>query len=119
MEELISMTQKELTSLEMIQKLEDKKLTQAKAAKYLCLSTRQIKRLCKRYRDNWQKGIISRKRGAIGNHRLSDNLKNHAIELIWSKYPDFEPTLAKEKLLEIDSINLSYKIALCIKFHFF
>ncbi len=107
MEELISMTQKELTRLEIIQKLEDKRLTQTKAAKYLSLSIRQIKRLCKRYRDNGQKGLISKKRGAIGNHRLPNSLKNQAIELIWSKYPDFGPTLAKEKLLEIDSINLS------------
>jgi len=106
-EVLISMTNKELTRLEIIQKVQDKRLKQAKAAECLNLSLRQIKRLCKRYKKDGTIGLISKKRGGKGNHRLPDELKQKAIELIWAKYPDFGPTLAQEKLLELDHLKLS------------
>jgi hypothetical protein len=46
-------------------------------------------------------GLISKKRGAIGNHRLPEGLKEVSISLTEEKYPDFGPTLAQEKLIEI------------------
>lgn len=107
MEELISMTQQELTRLEIIQRVEDKRLKQYEAAEHLNLSLRQIKRLCKRYQLEGPKGLISKKRQTIGNHRLPAKLKQKAVDLIWAKYPDFGPTLACEKLLEIDNLRLS------------
>ena len=106
-EALISMTHKELTRLEIIQKVKDKRLTQFTASEHLGLSLRQIKQLCCRFQKEGPKGLISRKRQAIGNHRLPPELKQKVVELIWSKYPDFGPTLAQEKLLELDHIHLS------------
>ena len=106
-EQLISMTSKELTRLEIIQKVKNKALKQSQAAEYLDLSLVQVKRLCKRYQEEGPKGLISKKRGSKGNHRLPDRLKQKAIELIWAKYPDFGPTLAQEKLLELDRLKLS------------
>jgi hypothetical protein len=106
-EGLISMTNKEFIRLEIIQKVNSKRLTQLQATAYLSLSAKQIGRLCRRYQEEGPKGLISRKRGAKGNHNLSDELKQNAIKLIWAKYQDFGPTLAQEKLLELDHINLS------------
>jgi transposase len=107
MEGLISMTNKELIKLEVIQKVRSKKLTQRQASEHLGLTTRQIKRLCKRYQTEGPKGLISQKRGSKGNHKLPEDLKQKAVQIIWSKYQDFGPTLAREKLLELDHINLS------------
>jgi transposase len=76
MEGLISMTSKELIRLEIIQKVKSKRLTQRQASEFLDLNIRQIKRLCKRYQTEGPKGLISQKRGANGNHRLPDDLKN-------------------------------------------
>lgn len=98
MKGLISMSNKEYIRLEIIQKVKTKNIAQIQAGKHLGLSTRQIKRLCKRYQLEGPKGLTSRKRGAIGNHRLPDKLKQKALQLIWSKYRDFGPTLAQEKL---------------------
>lgn len=106
-EGLISMTNKELIRLEIIQKVNSKRQTQMQAAAYLSLSAKQIGRLCRRYQEEGPKGLISRKRGAKGNHNLPDELKQKAIKLIWAKYRDFGPTLAQEKLLELDHLKLS------------
>lgn len=106
-EELISMTSKELTRLEIIQKVKDKRLKQHQAVEYLNLSLVQVKRLCKQYKKEGAKGLISKKRGSKGNHRLPEELKQKALDIIWAKYPDFGPTLAQEKLLELDQLKLS------------
>jgi transposase len=105
--ELISMTSKELTRLEIIQKVKEKRLKQYQAAEYLNLSLVQVKRLCKQYKKEGAKGLVSKKRGSRGNHRLPDELKQKALDLIWDKYPDFGPTLAQEKLIELDRLKLS------------
>jgi Homeodomain-like domain len=105
--ELISMTSKELTRLEIIQKVKEKRLKQYQAAEYLNLSLVQVKRLYKQYKKEGAKGLVSKKRGSRGNHRLPDELKQKALDLIWDKYPDFGPTLAQEKLLELDHLKLS------------
>jgi hypothetical protein len=105
--EMLNMSQKELTRLEVIQKIDNKIVTQSKAAELLNLSLRQIKRLVKAYKTMGAKGLISKKRGMIGNHRLPEEIKRKAIEIIAAKYPDFGSTLAREKLLELDGIKLS------------
>ena len=51
MSELLQMSKKELTRLEVIQRLEQKTLKQREAAQMLGLSVRQIKRLWRVYRQ--------------------------------------------------------------------
>ncbi len=75
-------------------KVIEKRLKQTEAADILNVSVRQIKRLVKQYRTFSAVGLVSKKRGAIGNHRLPEGLKELAINLIEEKYPDFSPTLA-------------------------
>lgn len=106
-EEIISMTNKELNKLEIIRKVLDKRISQVQASDILSVTTRQIRRICKRYQKEGPKGLIFRKRGAVGNHKLPYEIKQRALQLIWSKYQDFGPTLAQEKLFELDHIQLS------------
>ena len=54
--DLVTMSMKELTRLEIIQRVDSRILKQGKAAKLLGLSTRQIRRLIKEYRKNGASG---------------------------------------------------------------
>lgn len=103
----IIMSKQEISRLEVIARLRDKSLKQSEAAAILGLSTRQIKRLWSLYLLDGAKGLISKKRGARSNHQLSEVLKKEALSLILSKYADFGPTLAHEKLIEVEGLKLS------------
>ena len=70
MDELLTMSKKELTRLEVMQRLEDKRLIQKEAAQILGLSTRQVKRLWRAYRKDGAKGLVSKRRGKASNNRL-------------------------------------------------
>jgi len=107
MDELLQMSTKELTRLEGMQRLKDKRLRQKEAANLLGLSVRQIKRLWQKYRKQAAKGLISARRGKASNNRLDTGVVQQALDLIKKKYSDFGPTLAHEKLLEVDHIRLS------------
>lgn len=52
-------------------------------------------------------GLISKKRGKPGNHRLPKYTIDYAVSLIKQHYPDFGPTLATEKLAEIHGVTIS------------
>jgi transposase len=81
----------ELKRLAIVTKVIEKRLNQAEAADILCVSVRQVKQLVKQFRAHKEMGLISKKRGAIGNHRLPEGLKQIAIGLIEEKYPNFRP----------------------------
>ena len=107
MGDVVTMSKKELTRAEVLHRLVDKRLKQADAARLLNLSLRHIKRLLRAYRKLGAAGLISKRRGKPGNHQLSDKTKNQAIKLILSRYSDFGPTLAHEKLVELHQLKLS------------
>ena len=64
------MSNKEITRLEVMQRLKDKRLTQKEAARMLGFSVRQIKRLYRAYKAQGAKGLISARRGKASNNRL-------------------------------------------------
>ena len=105
-EPLLRMSQPELTRLEVIQRVKRKTLKQHQAAELLSLSVRQVKRLCKAYQANGAAGLISKRRGQPSNNRLPEKTINKATQLLRSRYPDFGPTLAAEKLA-IEGVSLS------------
>lgn len=107
MDELLTMSNHELTRLEIMQRLKEKRLTQKKAAQMLGVSTRQVKRLWRAYRKRGAKGLISAKRGKLSNHHLDAGVVQQALDLIKEKYADFGPTLAHEKLTEVHRLELS------------
>jgi hypothetical protein len=101
------MSTKELSRLEVMQRLKDKRLIQKEAATLLGLSIRQIKRLWQKYQKEDAKGLISKRRGTASNNRIDAGVSQKALDLIKKKYADFGPTLAHEKLLEIHKVQLS------------
>ena len=101
------MCAKELTRLEVMQRLNAKTLTQREAAAMLGLGMRQIKRLVRRYRKHGAAGLVSKKRGRPSNHQLPPELKPKVLDLIRARYADFGPTLAWEKLTEVHHLQVS------------
>ncbi len=101
------MSHQEIDRLKIVQQLEKRQITQKVAASQLQLTVRQVKRLVRRYKDNGAEGLISQHRGKIANNRISDNVKNKALELIRTSYLDFSPTFAHEKLTECHQLSFS------------
>jgi transposase len=101
------MSNKEITRLEAMQRIKDKRLTQKEAARMLDLSVRQIKRLYQAYKAQGARGLVSQRRGKPSNNRLDDDTQQKAIDLIYEHYRDFGPTLAHEKLTEKHQLRIS------------
>jgi len=101
------MSAKELNRLTVMQRLSEKRMCQREAGEILHLSTRQIKRLLRAYRQKGVAGLGSKHRGRTGNNRLSESVKKQALDLLKTKSRGFGPTLAHEKLVEKDKLKLS------------
>ncbi|MHB8135753.1 MAG: ISNCY family transposase [Anaerolineaceae bacterium] len=103
----ITMSTKEISRKEMMDKLIEKRINQKAAAAGLRISVRQVKRLVKRFREEGIAGLISKQRGKPGHNRLPEETKQSVVDLLHSTYLDFGPTLAQEKLLERDGLKVS------------
>jgi len=105
MDKLVSQT--EVKRAQVLDTLKEGEISQLKAARRIGVSTRQARRLAKRYLREGVAGLISKKRGRASNRRLDETLRATAIELIGAQYRDFGPTLACEKLAGSHGIRLS------------
>lgn len=103
----ITMSLPEVKKYDIIKKLISRELNGSQAAGLLNLTTRHIRRLKKRVNKNGIKALIHGNRGKPGNRRLADKERQRIAGLIKQKYPDFGPTLATEKLTELDKIERS------------
>jgi transposase len=107
MDELLSMSKREISRLEVMQRLKDKRLSQKEAAQLLGVSVRQVKRLWRAYRKQGAKGLVSQRRGKPSNYHLDAAVSQQSLDLIKEKYADFGPTLAHEKLREVHKLEIS------------
>jgi transposase len=106
-EKLLAMSAKEISKLEIIQRLTSKQLRQKEAAGMLGISVRQVKRMLRAYRQEGAPGLVSKRRGKESNNRLEEGVKQKVLNLLLDKYRGFGPTLACEKLLEVEKIKIS------------
>ncbi len=104
---LVTMTDKELYRLGIIQRVFDRALLQRDAADILKLSVRQVQRLVRLYRTDGATAFASSRRGRPANNRIDEETRCKALDLIRCHYSDFGPTLATEKLAERHHIYLS------------
>jgi len=105
--DIIKMSQRELKRAHIIHNVLNKKLKQVDASGILDLSDREIRRIVKRVRREGGRGIIHKGRGKESNRMIPKKIKKRIIDLYKQKYNDFGPTLASEKLSEIDKITIS------------
>ena len=92
------MSQKEAQRLSVVERVDSGELSQTQAAVALGISVRQIKRLCRRVREQGPAGLISRKRGVPSNRRIGTEQRERYMALVHQHYPDFGPELACEYL---------------------
>ena len=107
MEDMLLMSKKEIDRFTVIRDVRLKIVSQKEAANLLHLSSRQIRRLLKKYEEEGEQGLISKRRGSVSNHRISEERKSHILSIIQERYHDFGPTLATEKLDELHNIEIS------------
>jgi hypothetical protein len=110
MQELLTMSKKELNRLPVIESVINRRLTQMEAASRLSISDRQIRRLVVIFIKLGPAGLIHRLRGQPSNHHLPQELKDRAVNLVRDKYSDFGPTFAAEKLEENDGIKIDHNL---------
>ena len=106
-EDIIMASQEELKRLHVIRKVQEKVIKQVEAGEILSLSSRQIRRIVKRVKAEGSRGVIHGSRGRSSNRAFGDKVKDRVLELYREKYEGFGLTLAAEKLLERDRIELS------------
>ena len=100
------MSDGELSRLEVVRDLRQRRLTTEAAGRLLGLERRQVFRLLKAYRTEGPTGLISKRRGRRSNRRKPEALRKAALAIIREWYWDFGPTLAAEKLREVHGITL-------------
>jgi hypothetical protein len=106
-EDVIMIGQREVKRLHVIRKVLEKVIKRMEAAKILSLSYRQIQRCVQRVKVEGDRGIVHKSRGRVSNRRLGDRVRERVIKLYQRRYKGFGPTLASEKLLERDGIQVS------------
>lgn len=99
-EDRVMMTGKELRRVHVLRQAMEKTLTQVKAATLLGLTARQVRRLLTRLRLEGEAGLVHRGRGKPSNRRIAEARKAKILRLYTTRYGDFGPTLAAEKLAE-------------------
>jgi transposase len=69
------MSKKELSRLEVVCRVFERRLTQREASKMLGVGLRQMERLCRAYRESGAEGLVSRKRGRPSNRAFPRELR--------------------------------------------
>ena len=103
----LRMSSKERERLKVLAALSEGRLKQGQAARLLGLSTRQVRRILKRYRRQGDSGLVHRSRGRRSNRKRPEKVRRKALACIRRDYRDFGPTLAAEKLQERDGLTVS------------
>lgn len=105
--EQLTMSNREIDKLKVIQNTIDGKFTWPQAADILSLSERQVGRLCARVREEGNSGVIHGLKGQPSNNKLPEATICKAISLVRQHFGDFGPTLANEHLLDDYKIRIS------------
>jgi transposase len=104
---VVDMTAKELDRLGVIQLVLARRLKYVKAGTLLGISARQVARLCDAYQRHGAAGLVSRKRGRVGNRKLPADIEAQVVELARRFYQGSGPTLVRDKLAERHGIKLA------------
>ena len=102
------MSHKELVRKAEVERVLDQRITQKESAKKLGISERQIRRILRRYRQEGDGGVVSRKRGKPSNRKTKAEILKVVREFVNDPIMQgFGPTLMAEKLEIKKGIHLS------------
>lgn len=105
MEHLLLMSLKQLSKLDVIRRVERQELTQVAAAKLLQVTDRTVREYLKRLSLEGPCFLQHGLKGRPSNNHLPYKEVERIERLLRVKYPDFGPTFACEKLVEIHGIT--------------
>jgi Winged helix-turn helix len=105
--DIVKLTQSGLGRAAILQECIAGRLKNSQAAQQLDLSVRQVKRLKHSVQLEGAKGVASKQRGRPSHNQLPEDTLSAARQLLRMHYPDFGPTLAHEKLVEVHHMTLS------------
>ena len=97
---VVSMSDGEFGRFSVLSEVRSGRLRVSDACELLGLKRRQVFRLLARLKVDGASGVVSRRRGQPGNHRLAEAHRLLALSLVREHYSDFGPTLAAEMLAE-------------------
>jgi len=106
-EETITLTKREAEKLRILHQVMERMLTQVGAGEILGITDRQVRTLLRRVRTEGAKGLVHRGRGRVSPRRMPEEMEDRIEKIIRSKYPDFSPLHASEKLGERHRIEVS------------
>jgi hypothetical protein len=106
-EEGLLLGKRDRERLKVLHELGKGHLTQRQAAGQLKLSTRWVRELAERVREQGDKAIVHGLRGRASPQRIGEEIEQQAIEIIGREYADFGPTLASEYLARYHDIRAS------------
>jgi transposase len=99
---LVKMTDNELERVKLLEAYLQKKIKQIEVAEKLGITTRQVRRLKKAYRQNGVTALIHGLRGRTSNHQSNPYLLEEITKLITTKYAGYSPNFVFEMLTQIE-----------------
>jgi hypothetical protein len=103
---VIAMSHAEIDRMSVLRDLAEDRIGVSEAATLMRLGRRQVFRLATAFRQFGPRALVSDRRGKPSNRSYPAALRTEVIGLIRERYADFGPTLAAEKLYELDGICL-------------
>jgi transposase InsO family protein len=104
----VTMSTKELDRVKVLEDVINGRWTQRKASETLKISLRQVKRLCKRYKNSGVGGLAHLSRGKPSMRRMKQETQEKVIKLLaMEEFSGFGPTLLQETLEEDYKIKVS------------
>ena len=104
---LVSMSDKELKRLSVLQEICDQRITQSQAAQLLHISERQLRRLLQKYKSQGPAALAHAGLGQTSNSKLPEELRLKCLNMVAEQFHGFGPTLAHEKLTSVHGFNIS------------
>lgn len=106
-EERVSMSRKELRRLDLANRFLRREIGRGRVAELLGISQRQVSRIAARVSVEKETGAVHRSRGQKPNNHIDKAAKLKALKICRERYVEFGPTLASEKLDELNGITVS------------
>lgn len=105
MEQLLPMSLKQLNVLDILHRVGRRELTAVEAGRLLSIAERSVRRKLGRLETEGPGSLQHGLRGQPSNNALPQKEITCIEQLLRTKYPDFGPTFASEKLLELHGIE--------------
>ena len=93
--------------IEVISRVVLQKLPHETAANQLGITTRQVRRLVKIYKEEGPMGLLHKGLGRAPGNKLPDELKNRVLDLVKERFLDTGPQLISDELQDLYEIDVN------------